>query len=132
MPSYFFWTACANSGAVGSAATASRIVRAARDAAETSKRRVRLMFPTISRRFGAAYEVARLRRVDVRSVLCQQRQPCVVDCHEADAALHEKSMAAAGDDMAEAHSADCVEREPRLHPDPDVDVRERDRSVERH
>src|SRR5688572_27815513 len=36
--------------------------------------------------------------------------------HEADAALEDERMAAVGDDVTEPHTANRVERQPRLHP----------------
>ena len=72
-------------------------------------------------------EVARLRREDVGRVAVRSGPPRSSNADEADAAFDDQRVVAGGDDVAEAHPADRVGRQPRLHADVDRDAVDRRR-----
>ena len=59
------------------------------------------------------------------------RRAVLVERREADAALDDQRVLMRGDDVAESHAADGVGRQPRVHPDLDVDAVERELAAER-
>ena len=65
---------------------------------------------------------SRLWREDAGGVAGPYDPTRPIECHEADAPLDDQRVPVAGNHVAESHSPDRVEREPRFHADVDVDA----------